>query len=167
MKSLSVGDSLRASWKLTKKHFKFLFLAILAVLGTGIIHGILNAIFQNPAINFIITLIYLYVDLLIAVGMTNIYLKITGGETPAWSDFIEKKEYVWRYLGMGFLVFLISFGVAMVVGGILAALVTIAVPVGITQIVLFIIIGILALSGMIAIAIRYMMAPYLIIDKKY
>lgn len=137
MSSFSIGESIRASWQITKNNFGFLIVALLITGAVYIVmQTMLGAVSDNAGLLFLLSLLYYVLELLLGIGIITISIKLVDHKEVELKDLFMHYQYLFRYF-VGSLLY----GIIVFVG-----------------LILFIIPGIIW-------ALKYQFFSYAIIDK--
>lgn len=97
---IDVFEILSLSWKKFKENYKFLLAVTLFYLAVRIIEGMTQKIFEENSIG--ITLVAIasgVLNALIAIGMVQIYLKISRGMQASFGEIMGGGKYFWKLIG--------------------------------------------------------------------
>ncbi len=169
--SFSFGAMITSGYHLFKKHTKFI---ILAGLATVIVQILLQLIQNGARMNRggfieILTMFFVgLIGLLIAIGWSKVFLKLTRNQVALWNDFKSEpklwlvfiKTYLW------YLAYFLAFAIAAVI--IFALLAIIGFSTGITWLAITgIILGVIAFIVItVYFKVRYWFTDYVILDNQ-
>ncbi len=181
-KQFSIRESLKSAWSLIKGENLFLLIGL--VLGYLVLYGILSVgqgLTKGSGINFIFTLVQIFVSSIFSLGLVKISLQIIAGEEPQFSAFSDVISLFLRYLGASILkaipiFFCILVGVIVIIGMLVGKMDFSAIQAGDMQAIVTTIeesskgssilaIFLLSLLPVIYLSVRWMFFIYLIVDK--
>lgn len=137
-KTFSISKIFNRSWETYKKNFGFLIALSFAYVGILIVTSVLGTIFEkNEVTNLLLQLIFVIVDIILSIGLIQIFLKISRGNKASVKELFGGRKYLLNYF-LGWLLY----SIICLVG-----------------FILFIIPGIIW-------GIKYSLYPYLVIDKE-
>jgi uncharacterized membrane protein len=137
-KTFSDGQVLKFGWNKMKANFWFFFSIIIIVGLISYLPACINRFFlpSLPWVTLTVNLLFVILQLIVAIGVIKISLKFTKEEKPTFKDLFNNFSLFFNYLAGGILYFLI----------VLAGFILLIIP------------------GIIW-SIRYQFFPYFIIDK--
>jgi hypothetical protein len=95
-KVFSIEDSLRFGWQKTKEHSLVLFQVVLTLFAFNIVSSIIQSALQSaPALNFLLSLLFTVVGVVLGTGLLVITLKIAKGQAVSYRDIVPPLELVW------------------------------------------------------------------------
>lgn len=163
--TFSFSSTISAAWKLIKKEWKFLILAVLATVAVFIVLQVLKSVSEHHIIpSIIVTLVSIIVGIAITLGWTNVVLKMIRSGRATWSDFkTDTRSWPHYFLAR------IIYGIFMVAAVIIILLPILAIVALSLPIPLIVIVGILLFVGglmlLIWVGIRYMFITFIAIDQ--
>jgi uncharacterized membrane protein len=136
MKTFSIKEAYKKAWELWKQHKALMtFTAIVSLVLGGFRSGEHGYYFYSPMM-IVLTIAFIVLSILIKIGLTKLFLKVTDGQPTDWKEIFKHRELFFVYLGTSIL-----YGLGIVVGTIL-----------------------LVIPGLYFV-FTYMFAPVLVIDK--
>lgn len=107
-REIDIFEILSISWKKFKENWKFLVILALIYFGIRIAEGVLQKSFQANSIEAIIASILIaFFNVLIAIGMIQVFLKISRGEQVNYGEIFGGTKYFWKFIGASILYILI------------------------------------------------------------
>ncbi|EKD46765.1 MAG: hypothetical protein ACD_67C00071G0001 [uncultured bacterium] len=123
-REIKYGKIVSLSWDIFKNNAKFLLLLTLTYLGIRILEGVLQeAVEKSSLATLIFGITFLVLDILISIGLIQVFLKISRSQKAEIKELIGNKRYFWKFLGGSILYVLIILGglILLIVPGIIWA----------------------------------------------
>lgn len=107
-KEIDVFEILSISWKKFKENWKFLVIIALIYLGIRIVEGMLQKALRADSLEAIVASILIAAfNVLIAIGMIQVFLKISRGQQAQYGEIFGGSKYFWKFIGASILYILI------------------------------------------------------------
>ncbi len=118
----SIQEAIKFGWEKFKANLQLSLGTTLAILVLGFLGEILDE--EGGFGTFLGALLIVIASILIQIGYTKMFLKMTDGETPKFEELFTHYKLFWKYLGTSILVGLIVIGgfILLIIPGIIWAL---------------------------------------------
>jgi len=127
MNSISLSDTIKSSWHIFKKHWKFIVPASIATVAIEIILQILQDAFKNQGavLSIIVSIFVVLIGIIIALGWSQVLLMLIRQDIGDWNDF-KTEPMVWLQLvktTLWYILYIFLWGICCVIPyGILAVI---------------------------------------------
>ncbi|MFA6270148.1 MAG: hypothetical protein WC657_02985 [Candidatus Paceibacterota bacterium] len=96
----SIEESIKYGWSKAKEHLEIVLFSTLLILAVG-------SLTRTP---FLFGLFAVIFSVIIRIGYTKIFLRMSDGESPKFSEIFKEYKLFWRYLGTCILTLLTVIG---------------------------------------------------------
>ncbi|EKE20187.1 MAG: hypothetical protein ACD_8C00044G0005 [uncultured bacterium] len=99
-REIKIKEIIFISWNTFKNNIKFLLLIPLISISIRVVESLLrNFSSDNFVLTMILATIFFVLNVLISIGMMQLYLKISRGKEVELTELLDGYEYFWRFIG--------------------------------------------------------------------
>jgi len=159
---LSIEESIRFGWVKTREHSTLIFKALLTLFGVQIAEQIVARVLVGTLEGAVAAVILLVLTVVLAIGFTNIVLKLAEGKHATYQDLVPPLAVWLSYLGAALLAVLIS--VLPLLAALLVCLVAIATLPQMLAMGVCVFVAAAALVASVYLGLRYAFVRFAILD---
>ncbi len=165
--TFSIKESLRSGWQQFKAHSGIVLTVFLIVFAVNIFASMFDSALEgNGFVQFISSVLFGIVGVVVGTGATYIVLKIAKGERAVRRDIVPPLSLLWRYFVVNMLVTVITLGIcaacALVGFSVVTGLLALELPLLAT--LAGIVIATTGIAFLIYVALRYSVASFAILE---
>lgn len=109
-RKIDVFEILKLSWNIFRNNWKFLIILALIYFGINFAEETANKNITKESLQFLASILILAFNAFIAIGVIQIFLKISRGQHAEYGDIFGGAKYFWRFIGGSILYGLIVLG---------------------------------------------------------